>query len=116
MPAIGLVFDEPDFDNLLTFGGVDAQGVPVGSFGAVLTALLNFFIVAVVLFLIIRVYNRSRRPEGVGPEAEAGAEPGAQLDPEEVVLLREIRDLLRAAGHDSDTPGPPNGGPGSTAP
>jgi large conductance mechanosensitive channel len=89
MPAIGIVFGEPDFDNVLTFGGLDAEGVPVGSVGAVLTALLNFAIVAVVLFLIIRVYNRSRRADETDPEPEA--------DPEDVLLLREIRDLLRGA-------------------
>jgi large conductance mechanosensitive channel len=89
MPAIGIVLGEPDFDNVLTFGGLDAEGVPVGSVGAVLTALLNFAIVAFVLFLIIRVYNRSRRADETDPEPEA--------DPEDVLLLREIRDLLRGA-------------------
>jgi large conductance mechanosensitive channel len=108
MPAIGLVFGEPDFDNVLTFGGVGPDGVPVGSVGAVFTALLNFLIVAFVLFLIIRAYNRSRRQQE--PEA----------DPEDVVLLREIRDLLRGAGRGMASadegvapPEPPPAGTGS---
>jgi len=104
MPAIGLLFGEPDFDNLLTFGGVDADGAPVGSVGAVLTALLNFVIVAFVLFLIIRAYNRSRRTDGDEPEREV------QTEPEDVVLLREIRDLLRASeGGAAPEPPPPTG-------
>ncbi len=106
MPAIGLVFGEPDFDNLLTFGGVDADGAPVGSVGAVLTALLNFVIVAFVLFLIIRAYNRSRRADGGEPEPEAAA----QAEPQDVVLLREIRDLLRASEQGAaPEPPPPTG-------
>jgi len=108
MPAIGLVFGEPDFDNLLTFGGVDADGAPVGSVGAVLTALLNFVIVAFVLFLIIRAYNRSRRADGDGPQ------PEAQTEPDEVVLLREIRDLLRASEGGAAPEPPPS--TGSVAP
>lgn len=93
MPAIGLVFGQPNFDDVLTFGGTDADGVPVGSVGAVFTALLNFAIIAFVLFLIVRAYNRSKRLV----EREAEPEPEAQADPEDVALLREIRDLLRAA-------------------
>ena len=107
MPAIGLVIGEPDFENLLTFGGLDANGVPVGSVGAVLTALLNFVIVAFVLFLIIRTYNRSMRADEDEPETHA--------EPEDVVLLREIRDLLRAGGGGA-APDPPPTGAGSLTP
>ena len=88
MPLIGLVFGEPNFDNLLTFGPVGEDGVAVGSVGAVVTALVNFLIIAFVLFLIVRAYNRTQRVDVTEPEPEAEAE--------DVVLLREIRDLLRA--------------------
>lgn len=87
MPGIGLIFGEANFDNLLTFGeAVGEDGVPVGSFGAVISALVTLGAVSLVLFLIVRAYNRlqRRRPEEPEPEAE----------PEDVVLLRQIRDAL----------------------
>ena len=91
-PLIAWVFGEPNFDTLLTFGAVDPEtGIPAGSLGAVLTALINFLLVAVVLFLLIKAYNRLQRSQ----EAEAAAEPAVpEPDPEDVVLLREIRDAL----------------------
>ena len=96
MPLIGLLFGEANFDNLLTFGeAVGEDGVPIGSVGAVLTAAVNFLFVAVVLFLIVRAYNRMQRTEPEQPEPEA--------DAEEILLLREIRDAMQAAA----TPEPP---------
>ena len=87
-PAIAMIFGEPDFDALLTFGAIDPEtGMPVGSVGAVLTALLNFLLVAFVLFLVVKGYNRMQRRRPDEPEPEA--------HPEDVVLLREIRDALR---------------------
>jgi large conductance mechanosensitive channel len=89
MPLIGLVFGEPNFDNVLTFGeSLGEDGVPVGSVGAVITATVNFLLVALVLFLIVRVYNRSKRADEAEPEPDG--------DPADVALLREIRDLLRS--------------------
>ncbi len=97
-PLIGLVFGEPNFDGLLTFGAADTEtGIPAGSVGAVLTALINFLLVALALFLIVKAYNRMQRKA----EAEAAEEEPA-ADPEDVVLLREIRDALvadRNPGH-----------------
>lgn len=107
MPAIGLVFGQPNFDDVLTFGGTDAEGVPVGSVGAVFTALLNFAIIAFVLFLIVRAYNRSKRVD----ETEAEPESEVQADPDDVALLREIRDLLRAAEGRSAAAEPPRSDP-----
>lgn len=75
----------------------------VGSVGAVLTALLNFVIIAFVLFLIVRAYNRSKRRNALEPEAQA--------EPEDVALLREIRDLLRAAEGGSAAAEPPQNDP-----
>ena len=79
MPLIALVVGQPNFDAIGTFG-------ENGSIGAVVTALVNFLLVALVLFAIVKVYNRMRRP---GPEP-------AEEDPEELILLRQIRDSLRA--------------------
>jgi large conductance mechanosensitive channel len=92
-PLIAWLFGEPNFDTLLTFGAVDPEtGIPAGSLGAVLTALINFLLVALVLFLIVKAYNRFQRSEeDAAPET---AEPTP--DPEDVVLLREIRDALTA--------------------
>jgi large conductance mechanosensitive channel len=74
------------------FGGdvsFDGLGVHRGRtivipYGAFLTALLNFLIVAFILFLVVRAYNRLQRKEEAAP-----AEPS-----EEVRLLTEIRDEL----------------------
>lgn len=88
MPAIAMVFGQPDFDHVLTFGAVDPEtGMPAGSVGAVLTSLVNFALVALALFFVVRTYNRMQRRHPSEPEPEA--------DPEDVLLLREIRDALR---------------------
>lgn len=92
MPAIGMIFGESNLDNLLTFGeAVGEDGVPIGSFGAVITALVTFLAVALVLYLIVRAYNRlqRRKPDEAEPEAEA----------EDIVLLRQIRDALTLPPH-----------------
>ncbi|MFP4311929.1 MAG: large conductance mechanosensitive channel protein MscL [Nitriliruptoraceae bacterium] len=93
-PLIAWVFGEPNFDTLLTFGTVDPEtGVPAGSLGAVLTALVNFLLVAIALFLVVKAYNRLQR----STEEVAEEEPvPTEADPEELVLLREIRDALTA--------------------
>jgi large conductance mechanosensitive channel len=103
MPLIGLLFGEANFDNLLTFGdAVGEDGVPIGSVGAVLTATVNFLLIAFVLFLIVRAYNRMQRSEPDEPEPEA--------DAEDIVLLREIRDALRADAAARDEAAPPSPG------
>jgi large conductance mechanosensitive channel len=67
------------------FGDPDpVTGVPAGSVGALVGAIINFLLVGFVMFLVVKAYNRMRRP----PEE---VEPS-----EEIVLLREIRDGLRA--------------------
>jgi large conductance mechanosensitive channel len=69
---------------------VDAGGATVPevaiAWGALLQASLDFLLVALVIFLLVRGYNRLRRPVEAAPAAP----------PEEVLLLREIRDALRA--------------------
>ena len=77
-PIIGAIFGQPNFDSLVIDIG-DAQL----RYGAFLTTLLNFVIVAFVLFLIVRAYNKAFPKE----EEAAG--------PTEVELLTEIRDELR---------------------
>lgn len=87
MPLIGILVGEPDFDNVLTFGET-VDGVPVGSVGAVITALVTLFFVALALFFIVKGYNRMQRDEP--------GEPEPQAEPEDVVLLREILEELKA--------------------
>ena len=84
MPGIAVVVGQPNFDSIGEFA-CTAEGC-AGSFGAVLTALVNFLLIAWVLFVIVKAYNRLNRTEPDEPEPEA--------TPENIVLLREIRDAL----------------------
>lgn len=90
-PIIGLIFNLESLAGVWTFGELDPEtGQPVGSVGAFIEAFINFLIVAFVMFLVVRAYNRMKaRMEEA--EEEAPAE-----DPEDVKLLREIRDNLKA--------------------
>ena len=80
MPLIGLLLGGIDFTSLAIQVG-DAS-VNYGNF---IQAVVNFLIIAFVIFLIVRTVNRMEKKEEAAPAAP----------PEEVVLLREIRDLLR---------------------
>lgn len=98
MPVIGLLVGQPNFDTVGTFACEDvpasgaAEGLIItggqqcaGSVGAVLTATISFLLIAAALFFVVKAYNRMQRK---GPEPEPEAEP------EDVVLLRQIRDSL----------------------
>jgi len=78
-PIIGAIFGQPNFDSLVIDIG-DAE-IRYGSF---ITVLINFLIVAFVLFLIVKAANRLMPKK----EEEAG--------PTEIELLTEIRDSLRS--------------------
>jgi large conductance mechanosensitive channel len=85
-PLIGLIFNVSSLDTWLMFGKIDeATGLKAGSVGAFIGAVINFVIVAFVMFLVVRAYNRMKA------KAEE-AEPAGP--PEDVLLLREIRDSL----------------------
>jgi large conductance mechanosensitive channel len=79
-PLIGLVFSADDLEGLGTF----ADGH--GSVGAFIGAVINFLIVALVLFFVVKAYNAAR-----GPDEEEVEDPGPS---EEVMLLRDIRDSM----------------------
>ena len=95
MPPIGLLVGGVDFSDLaitLKAASVDAAGevVPAVEIGVglFLNALIQFVIVAFAIFMMVKAINRlNRKPE---PEPEAPAAP-----PEDVLLLREIRDALK---------------------
>jgi large conductance mechanosensitive channel len=83
-PLIGMIARLPSLERMGQFGPEDpATGLPTGSVGAFVEAFINFLIIAFVMFLVVKAYSRFRE--------ENVAEP-----PEDVVLLREIRDELRA--------------------
>lgn len=84
MAFIAAIFGEPSFNSIILRMG-DGQ-ILVGTF---LTALVNFLIIAAVMFLILRAAARMKRHKEE-PVEEAPAPS------DEALLLTEIRDLLRA--------------------
>jgi len=93
MPIIGVAMGGVDFKGL----SIDVGDAAIG-YGAFIQALIDFLIIAFVLFLIIRVIARAKRrfEDDMTEEAEEA--------PADVQLLTEIRDLL-AARQDRPTPG-----------
>ena len=100
MPVVGLVFGKLDFSSLfvvlgtvppgttMTLDALKKAGVPVFAYGNFITVAVNFIILAFVIFLMVKQINRLKR------EAPAAAAAPAAT-PEDIVLLREIRDSLR---------------------
>lgn len=101
MPPIGLLLGKVDFSNLFVVLKPGAQAGPYLSveaaqkagavtfnYGMFINTIITFTIVAFAVFLLIRAINRLKREEERKP-----AEPAAP--PEEIVLLREIRDSLK---------------------
>jgi large conductance mechanosensitive channel len=98
MPLVGRLVGRLDFSDLFlplaqvpegtvrTLDGVRKAGVPVLAYGSFVTVALDFFILAFVIFLMVKQFNRLKRQEPPPPPAPP---------PEDVVLLREIRDALR---------------------
>ncbi|MFT3735309.1 MAG: large conductance mechanosensitive channel protein MscL [Rhodocyclaceae bacterium] len=100
MPLVGAVIGKIDFSNLfIVLGSVPAgtantldalkkAGVPVLAYGNFITIAINFIILAFVIFMMIKQINRLKREAPAAPAAEP-------VTPEDVVLLREIRDSLK---------------------
>jgi large conductance mechanosensitive channel len=72
----------------MTLDAVKKAGVPVFAYGNFLTVAVNFVILAFIIFLMIKQVNRLKR-EAPAPAAAPAATP------EDIVLLREIRDSLK---------------------
>ena len=86
-PVIGLLINMPNLDNLGLFGDIDpASGLRAGSMGAFLAEIINYTIIAFVMFLVIKAYNHFEDMV-VDEESESVAS-----ESKEVVLLKEIRD------------------------
>lgn len=98
MPPIGKIFGGLDFANYYiplngqatTLSLVEAKKLgAVFAYGNFMTILLNFIILAFIIFQMVRLMNKARRTEPT-PAPAAPAPP-----PEDIVLLREIRDSLK---------------------
>ncbi|OTG79004.1 large-conductance mechanosensitive channel protein [Acinetobacter sp. ANC 5054] len=81
--------DNPN--NLTTLKAAQDAGLNVFAYGNFLTILINFLLLAWVVFWLVKIMNKMRRKQ----EAEAPAE---EPTPEEIALLREIRDELKRKG------------------
>ena len=101
MPPIGLLLGKVDFANLfvvlkqgaqagpyLRVEGAQKAGAVTFNYGVFVNTVISFVIVAFAVFLLVRAINEMRRKEEQKP-----AEPAAT--PEEITLLREIRDAVR---------------------
>ena len=95
MPVISRVTGGLDFSNYYIGLAGQAPGLPLAdakkagavfAYGSFLTALVYFIILALIIFLMVKQMNRLKR-------AAPPAAPAAP--PEEVMLLREIRDALK---------------------
>ena len=100
MPVVGAIFGGLDFSSyfvllgpvpegyagsLTDYAALKAAGAPVLGWGQFVTVVINFLILAIIIFLLIRAANRGMAKKEEAEEAEAA----------EVALLREIRDELR---------------------
>jgi large conductance mechanosensitive channel len=107
MPVVGALFGGVDFSSYFivlgdipasytgspnNYAALKAAGVPLFGFGQFVTVLINFLILAFIVFLMVRSVNRLLAR--VEQEKAAGEAPPA-AEAAEVVLLREIRDELK---------------------
>ena len=97
MPVVGAIFGGLDFSNWfimlksppagysgpMTYDALTKAGVPLFAYGSFITAVINFLILALIIFIMVKQVNRLKTP------------PTAPAPPEEVTLLREIRDALQ---------------------
>jgi large conductance mechanosensitive channel len=100
MPIVGAVVGKLDFSSLfLVMGNIPAgtpstlvdlkkAGVPVLAYGSFITVAVNFAILAFIIFLMVKQINRLKKETPAAPAAPVAT-------PEDVVLLREIRDSLK---------------------
>ncbi len=97
MPIVGRIFGGLDFSNyFIPLAGQTAvtlaeakKAGAVFAYGSFITILINFVILAFIIFLMVKQMNRLKR------EAPAAPPAAPAPTPEDVLLLREIRDSLR---------------------
>lgn len=91
MPPLGVILGKVDFKDLkfqVLAPAADGTGGVAISYGAFINTLVDFTIVAFALFLVIKGMNSLKKKEAAAPAAPAAP-------PADVVLLTEIRDLLK---------------------
>jgi large conductance mechanosensitive channel len=102
MPIVGKIFGGLDFSNYfvkladapagyagpMTYEGLTKAGVPLFAYGNFITVAINFIILAFIIFWMVKLINSAKKEPAPAPEA-----PPAP--PEDLVVLREIRDALR---------------------
>lgn len=98
MPVVSRIIGKLDFSNLFiilgeppagtprTLDALKKAGIPVFAYGNFITIAVNFLILAFIIFVLIRQVNKLQKPQ-------PAVEPAP---PEDVVLLREIRDSLKS--------------------
>ena len=103
MPIVGKIFGGLDFSNYfillgnppadfkgaMTYADLSKAGVPMLAYGSFITVAINFIILAFIIFVMVRQINAMKKAQPPAPPA-----PPAPT-PEDVLLLREIRDALR---------------------
>ncbi len=97
MPIVGKVLGNINFSDMfvalkeipagtaMTLEAVKKAGVPVFAYGNFITIVINFAILAFIIFMIVKQMNKLKKAEPAAPAPT----------PEDVVLLREIRDSLK---------------------
>ena len=102
MPVVGKIFGGLDFSNYFillsdppasfagprTYDALSKAGVPLFAYGNFITVAASFAILAFIIFVLIQQINRMKK------EAPAAPPPAAPATPEDVLLLRQIRDAL----------------------
>jgi large conductance mechanosensitive channel len=103
MPVVSLLVGKIDFSNLFiilgavpegtvrTLEALKKAGIPVIAYGQFVTVAVNFLILAGVIFVMVRQINRLKRRQA----SERPVAPAPPEVPEQVLLLREIRDSLQ---------------------
>lgn len=97
MPIVGKITGGVDFSNMFvpladipagnagTYATLKAAGVPMLAYGNFITIVINFVILAFIIFLMVKQVNKMKKAEPAAPAAT----------PDDIVLLREIRDALK---------------------
>lgn len=94
MPVVGVLTSGVDFSNLFftldgvtyeTMAAAEEAGATIIKYGAFINAVINFLIVAFVIFMLVKQVNKLKEKEATAP-----AKPAA-----DIVLLTEIRDALK---------------------
>ena len=100
MPVVGRILGGLDFSNYfvmlstppadykgaMTYDALTKAGVPLFAYGNFVTVAINFIILALIIFVMVKQINRLK---------EAAPPPPPAATPEDVLLLREIRDTLK---------------------